>query len=143
MIRQAFRFARERWKLTLATLGILLVVGAVVFVTGVTAWEYTNSTEFCGLTCHTMPPEYVAYESSPHARVPCVDCHLGQDSVLEAIPPLGLLLDVEGTLLFADIEGSADEAVLYTLASTFGTDSPQEQARRAALIAAAQHAAGA
>lgn len=45
------------------------------------AWEYTNSTEFCGTSCHTMPPEYSAYLRSPHARVQCVECHIGRDVV--------------------------------------------------------------
>jgi len=43
-------------------------------------WEYTNSPTFCGTACHTMPPEYTAYQISPHARVACVDCHLGRDT---------------------------------------------------------------
>jgi hypothetical protein len=33
-----------------------------------------------------MPPEYTAYQISPHARVDCVDCHLGQDSVILTVP---------------------------------------------------------
>jgi hypothetical protein len=33
-----------------------------------------------------MPPEYTAYQVSPHARVDCVDCHLGQDSILLTVP---------------------------------------------------------
>jgi hypothetical protein len=33
-----------------------------------------------------MPPEYTAYQISPHARVACVDCHLGQDTVLLTVP---------------------------------------------------------
>lgn len=42
------------------------------------AYEHTESVEFCGTTCHTvMEPEYVAYKNSPHARVRCVDCHVG------------------------------------------------------------------
>lgn len=45
------------------------------------AYQGTNfmeTTEFCGETCHTvMEPEYVAYLRSPHARVSCVDCHIG------------------------------------------------------------------
>ncbi|MGA9117170.1 MAG: NapC/NirT family cytochrome c [Bacteroidota bacterium] len=42
------------------------------------AFEWTESTEFCGATCHeVMEPEYTAYQHSPHARVPCVDCHVG------------------------------------------------------------------
>ena len=42
------------------------------------AYEFTESVEFCGATCHApMKPEYVAYLASPHARVRCVDCHVG------------------------------------------------------------------
>jgi len=33
-----------------------------------------------------MPPEYTAYQISPHARVACVDCHLGQETVLHTVP---------------------------------------------------------
>ena len=50
-----------------------------VFLSGATAWEYTNSPQFCGTTCHTMPPEYAAYLTSPHARILCVECHIGRD----------------------------------------------------------------
>jgi nitrate/TMAO reductase-like tetraheme cytochrome c subunit len=42
------------------------------------AFHYTESTEFCGTLCHeVMEPEYVAYQNSPHAKVACVDCHVG------------------------------------------------------------------
>ena len=42
------------------------------------AYHYTESVEFCGLTCHrVMKPEYTAYQDSPHARVRCVNCHIG------------------------------------------------------------------
>src|SRR5215471_15498503 len=40
--------------------------------------SYMDSTTFCGKTCHTvMAPEYSAYQNSPHARVECVECHIG------------------------------------------------------------------
>jgi nitrate/TMAO reductase-like tetraheme cytochrome c subunit len=52
-----------------------------VAFSGAAAWEYTNSPEFCGTTCHTMPPEYTAYLTSPHARILCVECHIGRDFV--------------------------------------------------------------
>jgi hypothetical protein len=43
------------------------------------AYEYSESVAFCGKTCHSvMKPEYVAYLASPHARVRCVDCHVGE-----------------------------------------------------------------
>ncbi len=42
------------------------------------AFEYTESTAFCGQQCHSvMKPEFVAYNASPHARVACVSCHVG------------------------------------------------------------------
>lgn len=42
------------------------------------AYEFTDSVQFCGQLCHSvMNPEYTAYQGSPHARVRCVDCHVG------------------------------------------------------------------
>jgi nitrate/TMAO reductase-like tetraheme cytochrome c subunit len=39
---------------------------------------HMETQEFCGQTCHTvMEPEFTAYQRSPHARVACVDCHIG------------------------------------------------------------------
>jgi hypothetical protein len=39
---------------------------------------YMDSVRFCGETCHqVMAPEYTAYKRSPHARVACVECHIG------------------------------------------------------------------
>jgi hypothetical protein len=39
---------------------------------------FMESTQFCGQTCHSvMDPEYTAYQRSPHARVACVECHIG------------------------------------------------------------------
>ena len=42
------------------------------------AYEFTDSVSFCGQLCHNvMNPELTAYQLSPHARVACVDCHVG------------------------------------------------------------------
>jgi len=42
------------------------------------AYEATESVAFCGRLCHqVMAPEYTTYQHSPHARVRCVDCHVG------------------------------------------------------------------
>lgn len=42
------------------------------------AYHYTESTGFCGTLCHSvMNPEYTTYLNSPHARVKCVECHVG------------------------------------------------------------------
>jgi nitrate/TMAO reductase-like tetraheme cytochrome c subunit len=60
---------------------VLAVLVVSMFIGGAYAWDYTNSPAFCGTTCHTMPPEYAAYEISPHARIYCVDCHIGREFV--------------------------------------------------------------
>ena len=40
--------------------------------------EVMDSTPFCGAACHcVMEPEYTTYQRSPHARVTCVECHIG------------------------------------------------------------------
>jgi hypothetical protein len=41
------------------------------------AFEYTESVGFCGQTCHVMKPERTAYQAGAHARVGCVQCHVG------------------------------------------------------------------
>jgi hypothetical protein len=42
------------------------------------AYHFTESVSFCGQACHAvMNPEYTAYQNSPHARVTCVQCHIG------------------------------------------------------------------
>lgn len=42
------------------------------------AFNYTESVQFCGLTCHkVMQPQYTRYANSPHARIKCVECHIG------------------------------------------------------------------
>jgi nitrate/TMAO reductase-like tetraheme cytochrome c subunit len=73
-----------RWVRVLpyAVLGLLTLVALTGAAYG---WEYTNSPAFCGETCHTMPPEYTAYLTSPHARVDCVDCHIGKGFIATRI----------------------------------------------------------
>jgi nitrate/TMAO reductase-like tetraheme cytochrome c subunit len=71
--------------LRLAPYFVLGILGIFALWGGAYAWEYTNSPEFCGQACHTMPPEYTAYLTSPHARVACVDCHIGQGFITTRI----------------------------------------------------------
>lgn len=41
-------------------------------------YHYSESNQFCGEVCHSaMEPEYVAYKRGSHARVDCVECHIG------------------------------------------------------------------
>ncbi len=42
------------------------------------AFEYTESVTFCGQACHdVMKPEFIAYGASAHAKIKCVECHVG------------------------------------------------------------------
>ena len=56
------------------TLTLMLLSG----VGSYEAFHYTESVQFCGTVCHeVMKPEYTAYRNSPHAKVACVECHVG------------------------------------------------------------------
>jgi hypothetical protein len=70
------RDTTRRWVLIFVALTAMnIVILAVATYKGV---EVMESTEFCGVTCHSvMAPEHTAYVRSPHARVKCVDCHIG------------------------------------------------------------------
>lgn len=68
---RAGRFAWAFAFATLANVGILTVAA----YSGV---EHMDSAEFCGATCHSvMQPQYVRYQKSAHAKVACVECHIG------------------------------------------------------------------
>ena len=62
---------------------LIFISGTIIFlfisaVGSYEAFHYTESTEFCGTLCHTvMEPEFTAYQHSAHARVSCVECHVG------------------------------------------------------------------
>ncbi len=59
----------------LSVLGVLIIL---VIYSGTKAYEATDSVNFCGETCHeVMSPQFITYQNSAHARVPCVECHIG------------------------------------------------------------------
>ncbi len=69
--------SRTRKLVTYFALGGIVVMTLSGFGT-LQAYEYTESVKFCGETCHfVMGPEYTAYQNSPHAKVPCKQCHIG------------------------------------------------------------------
>lgn len=68
---------RQRRICTLVVAGGALMAMLLAF-TSYKAYLFTDSTTFCGKVCHrVMQPEYTAYLSGPHARVACVNCHVG------------------------------------------------------------------
>ena len=72
----------SRWTYILPYL-VLIVLFIVLFAGGNYGWERTNSTQFCGTTCHTMPPQGVTHANSPHANVTCEECHVGRASFVD------------------------------------------------------------
>jgi hypothetical protein len=41
-------------------------------------YNYSESVPFCGEVCHSaMHPEFATYQQGAHARVACVECHVG------------------------------------------------------------------
>jgi len=68
----------QSWRNLWLFLGLSAVLIFLVAYVGTRAYDATDSVAFCGDTCHTvMKPQSVTYHSSPHARVPCVECHIG------------------------------------------------------------------
>ena len=64
---------------------LVVLGGAVTFINVVVgtqgtyrAVEHMESVQFCGQTCHVMTPEFRSHAVSPHARVQCVECHVGE-----------------------------------------------------------------
>jgi nitrate/TMAO reductase-like tetraheme cytochrome c subunit len=63
------------------------------------AFHFTESTQFCGKLCHSvMNPEFTAHQNSPHARVSCVDCHVGPGADWYVRSKLSGLYQVYATL---------------------------------------------
>ena len=72
--------ARPQGARLLVTVTVLSLVN-VVFLGAVSlrALRFMDGAEFCGTACHSvMNPEWVTYQKSPHARVACIECHVGE-----------------------------------------------------------------
>jgi NapC/NirT cytochrome c family, N-terminal region len=85
-MRKPLSFARyPKWDLNLAaerTALLSVAVGAAIISVPAIygsgqAYVYTDAVPFCGAVCHSMTPEYVTYQHSPHAHVTCAQCHVG------------------------------------------------------------------
>ena len=60
---------------------IILTVINILFlgVASIRMLSFMDEPHFCGTACHSvMNPEWVTYQASPHARVKCVECHVGE-----------------------------------------------------------------
>jgi nitrate/TMAO reductase-like tetraheme cytochrome c subunit len=69
---------RDRRIATGFTIGAALFLMVTAFASYQT-YHYSESVQFCGQVCHVpMKPEFTAYQASPHAKIDCVDCHVGK-----------------------------------------------------------------
>ncbi|MCC7327658.1 MAG: NapC/NirT family cytochrome c [Burkholderiales bacterium] len=80
-----FTLGKKTFMLGAAT---TIIVGAIALVVlgagGIVAWEYSNSDAFCTNNCHAVHPEEPrAHAVSVHARVHCVECHMGRLPTLQ------------------------------------------------------------
>jgi len=74
------RYSRIRRHILLS-LGFTLITLFLVALVSYTGFHYTESTDFCGQSCHqVMEPAYTTYQHSPHSRISCVECHIGKHS---------------------------------------------------------------
>lgn len=67
-------FHRQRLLLRASLTIIAMVLTLLVIYE---ANHYLESNHFCGQICHSLDPEYTAYQDSPHAHVSCAECHIG------------------------------------------------------------------
>ena len=63
---------RVAWFFAITT-GINILIGTQLTYRAV---SYMDTPQFCGSSCHTMAPQFAAYQNSPHSRVECVECHV-------------------------------------------------------------------
>jgi len=64
---------------TLLIVALTSVNIVIVLLAGYGSLHAMESPIFCGQTCHTpMRPQFTAWRAGPHARVACVDCHIGE-----------------------------------------------------------------
>jgi NapC/NirT cytochrome c family, N-terminal region len=79
-IRQGLKKAATR-QTSLKRLAVFLAVATMLNIVIMSqlsyrAVEYMEGTQFCGVSCHVMKPEFTAHRVSPHAGILCVECHV-------------------------------------------------------------------
>ena len=64
----------------LRTVAILTLINVLFLgIASTQMLHFMDQPRFCGTACHSvMHPEWITYQQSPHARVACVECHVGE-----------------------------------------------------------------
>ena len=73
-------FRRSQVRRTALVLGTLTAVNCVIILlAGYGSLHWMESPQFCGQVCHTpMHPQFSAWQAGAHARIACVECHIGE-----------------------------------------------------------------
>ncbi len=82
----ALRFGPEELEETplgaplVRTLAVMTALNVLILgIASVAGLHFMDQPHFCGTACHTvMNPEWTVYQQSPHSRVACVQCHVGE-----------------------------------------------------------------
>jgi nitrate/TMAO reductase-like tetraheme cytochrome c subunit len=65
-------------KYMIGFLALTVMNFSILVIIGYEGYHFTDSPYFCGKLCHkVMEPEYTAYSRSAHAKIRCVECHIG------------------------------------------------------------------
>ncbi|MDD5087168.1 MAG: NapC/NirT family cytochrome c [bacterium] len=72
--------ARAAGSRVLRTIVLLTLLNLIfISVVSIRTMHFMDQASFCGTACHrVMNPEWTTYQQSPHARVLCVECHVGE-----------------------------------------------------------------
>ena len=66
-------------KVVLSIITLTLINVLFLLIASTQMLGFMDQPVFCGTACHsTMHPEWISYQQSPHARVHCVECHVGE-----------------------------------------------------------------
>ena len=116
----------------------------IVLLAGYGSLHWMESPAFCGQVCHTpMQPQYMAWQGASHAKVGCVQCHVGEgasgfvhakmagvrqlmqvvtNSVPRPIPPAEGLPPVEQTCANCHRYGHAASVTRVRVIRSYGDD---------------------
>jgi len=73
-----FRLASVR-RATLLVTALTAVNIVILLLAGYGSLHWMESPSFCGQACHTpMQPQFTAWQQASHARIACVQCHIGE-----------------------------------------------------------------
>jgi Ni/Fe-hydrogenase b-type cytochrome subunit len=89
--------ASERKALLVVAIGAAIISVPAIYG-GEQAYLYTDAVPFCGASCHSMTPEYVTYQRSPHAHVECAECHVAPGNIGYASSKLRGVIELVETL---------------------------------------------